>query len=101
MRHSLGRKTSAATLVAAAVWLSAVPGLAQSLGGSAQYCRNVNGRLVCSPAAASSGARPYEQWDNGAPARAAGSSTAPRSYNDAHGFPQSFGAYGALHGFGH
>ena len=99
MRHSLGKNTSVAMLAAAVFSLSVVPVLAQSLG-NAQYCRNVGGRVVCSPATVSSGARPYEQWDNGAPARASGSSTVPRSYDSAHGFPQSFGAYSAIRGFG-
>ena len=96
VRHSLGKKMGAAVLVAAAVSLSAIPAVAQSLGGSAQYCRNVGGRLVCSPAAASTGTRPYEHWDNGAPAQASGSSSAYRYSPD----PLSLGRANTLYGFG-
>jgi len=93
---SLRSVSSAVMLAAAAVALSAVPALAQSLGGYAQYCRNVSGRTVCSPATVSSGARPYEHWDNRNPAQASGSSTAYRYRPD----PLSLGRPNALYGFG-
>jgi hypothetical protein len=83
-------------LVAAALSLAALPAMAQSLGGYGQYCRNVGGRLVCSPAAASSGTRPYEHWDNGASAQASGSSSASRYRPD----PLSLGRPNTLYGFG-
>ena len=92
----MGCKTSAAMLVAATVSLLAVPALAQSLGRDTQYCRNVGGRLVCSPANASSGARPYEHWDNGASAQASGSSSAYRYRPD----PLALGRPNTLYGFG-
>ena len=95
MTHSLGKKTSAAIL-AAAVSVSALPVLAQSLGSYAQYCTNIGGCLVCNPATTSSGTRPYEHWDNGAPAQASGSASASRHTPD----PSALGRPNALYSFG-
>jgi hypothetical protein len=86
----------AAILVLAALSLPALPAMAQSLGGYAQYCRNAGGRLVCGPATASTGTRPYERWDNGTSAQASGSSSAYRYRPD----PLSLGRPNTLYGFG-
>jgi hypothetical protein len=100
----LRTKTYAAILVAA-VSLAALPSMAQSLGGYREFCQNTGGRVVCRQAAAPAGAtaaRPYERWDNGAPARASGSSNDYHyRADDSRQFPQSFGAYSNLGGFGH
>jgi hypothetical protein len=91
----------AAMIGALAFSLAATSALAQSPGAYRQYCRTVSGRLVCGPAsgaASQAGARPYERWDNGSPARA-GSSSAYLPH-DASAFPQGLGAYGNLGTFG-
>ena len=85
--------------VATALWLMTLPTSAQSLG-SGQYCQNTNRGLVCNPVSGSSGRRVYEQWENGAPARSAGSSGYQPPANDPYQFPRSFGAYSNLRGFG-
>jgi hypothetical protein len=88
--------------VAVATALSLPPALAQSAGDYAQVCHNINGRLACSSVARSSSGsstRPYEQWDDGSPARGSSTGYSPRA-GDRHQFPQSFRAYSNLRGFG-
>jgi hypothetical protein len=64
-----------AVVVAAATALSfvALSAMAQSAGDYTQVCRGINGRLACSSVARSSigsgSTRPYEQWEDGSPAR--------------------------------
>jgi hypothetical protein len=93
--HRWARKTIAAML-GAAVSVSALTSLAQTLGGYAQYCRNVSGRTVCNPATASDGTRAYEHWDNGAPAQASGSASTYRYRPDA----SALGRPNTLYSFG-
>jgi hypothetical protein len=92
----------AATIGGLAFWLAATSALAQSSTAYRQYCQTVSGRVVCGPAsgaASQAGARPYERWDNGSPARDSGSPSAYPSHG-ASAFPQGLGAYGNLGTFG-
>jgi hypothetical protein len=91
-----------ATIAVLGFVLSTFPAAAQTAGGYRQYCQTINGHVVCGQAAGSPGvpgARPYEVWENGSPARAPSS---PYRYPapDAPAFPQSFGSYNNLCGFG-
>ena len=103
MRQTLSVSTWAATIVLA-FSLSALPAFAQSLGASREYCQNANGHLVCKQVTGSTGTaanRPYEQWDDGSPARGSGSSSEYQYRSlDSHQFPQYFRGYNALYGFG-
>ena len=98
MRQSLHAAKLAG--VSTAFWLILTPPTAAQSLGSGQYCQNINGRLVCNPIFGSNGGRVYEQWENGTPARSAGSSGYRPPANDPYQFPGSFGAYSNLRGFG-
>jgi hypothetical protein len=69
-----------AVVVAAATALSfvALSAMAQSAGDYTQVCQSINGRLACSSVARSSigsgSTRPYEQWEDGSPARGSAAS---------------------------
>jgi hypothetical protein len=99
MEHGPRAAMCAVVGVTTSLLLMMPPTSAQSLG-SGQYCQNTNRGLVCNPASGPSGGRVYEQWENGAPARAAGSSGYHPPANDPYQFPSSFGAYSNLRGFG-
>ena len=64
-----------AVVVATATALSfvALTAMAQGASDYAQVCRSINGGLACSSVARSSigsgSTRPYEQWEDGSPAR--------------------------------
>ena len=94
-----------AVVVAAATALSfvALSAMAQSAGDYTQVCQSINGRLACSSVARSSigsgSTRPYEQWEDGSPARGSAAGYSPRVI-DPYQFPQSFGARSNLGGFG-
>lgn len=104
MKQSLIIRTGAATIVATALSLSALPAAAQGADAYRQYCQQINGHLVCKRLTGSAGAagtRPYERWENGSPAQASGSSGEYRyPAHDPYAFPQSFGAYSNLNGLG-
>ena len=99
MNRTLGSALIAST-VATALTLSASLANAQT---SRQYCQTYNGHLVCKEArgsAPANGARPYEIWRDGSPARAPALNQYPSASPDASQFPQSFGAYNNLYGIG-
>jgi hypothetical protein len=93
----------AAAAAATALSFVALSAMAQSAGDYAQVCRSINGRLACSLVARSSigsgSTRPYEQWEDGSPARGSAAGYLPRAI-DPYQFPQSFGARSNLGGFG-
>ena len=96
---TFGGGVGAATVMAIGL-LSNLPATAQNPGGTRQYCQTINGHVVCDQVAGSPhnwGARPYEVWENGSPAR-----SSPYRYRapEAPAFPPSFGAYNNLYGFG-
>ena len=103
MRQSI--RTGAAVIVAltTALSLEGFPVAAQNAGDYAQVCRNINGRLACSsvarPSIGSGSTRPYEQWEDGSPARGSAAGYSPRAI-DPYQFPQSFSARSNLGGFG-
>ena len=90
--------------IGTALSLLALPALAQSSGAYRENCQNANGHLVCNQITGSAGTpgnRSYEQWENGSPARASGSSSEHQYRSgDNYQFPRYFRGYNALYGFG-
>ena len=89
----------ASALVGMGFVLSALPAVAQNLGGNQQYCQTVNGHLVC---------KSGDRYDRGSLLRGLGEwqpsartgIAVPISLCGPDRFPQSFGAYNNLYGFG-
>jgi hypothetical protein len=103
MRQSIRTGAAVIAALAPALSLASFPVAAQNAGDYTQICRSINGRLACSSVARSSigsgSTRPYEQWEDGSPARGSAAGYLPRAI-DPYQFPQSFGARSNLGGFG-
>jgi len=82
-------------MIAVMLSLVAAPGFAQNAyGGGTEFCRSVNGRLVCHRIAEprTTGTRSWEQWPGGQPAGPSGSSTDnSRRATGSWQMPQSWG----------
>jgi hypothetical protein len=96
-------RMGAVVVAATALSFVALSAMAQIPGDDAQVCRSINGRLACGSVVRSSigsgNTRPYEQWEDGSPARGSAAGYSPRPI-DPYQFPQSFGARSNLGGFG-
>ena len=101
MRPIFGVKTGSVAIAAVVLSLAAETSIAQNANSGTEYCRSVNGRLVCQRITGPgvTGTRSYERWPGGQPALS-GSSSDNRYRATGSGWtPQSWGIRNGPYGF--